>query len=278
MSDETKVQALLESRPSDNVRKGPKYLTQCARVWDPKHPAKTGLILPYHWMHTPEPSSSPTLQGHAARRPCRGLVLVAGQALRSEATRSFKAPNHPRSSNRGQDERRPSLIRTPLTKSYEKLLPIIHDLPGFKWPKPIRSNPSERNRNKRCDYRKDHGHTTEMCRSLHYMVEDLLKVGHLKQYIRTTPRGEGSSHGRGPRAPTAPVRAVINYIHREPLDDEYSSKRKRQRLLRAATVREHVSSIRPGLVDGSIHPIDGTIVFPVVDPPKCCNRIEMLSS
>ena len=69
-------------------------------------------------------------------------VLVASQAARREATRSFKAPNHPGTSNRGQDERRPPLIRTPLTTSYEKLLPIIRDLPIFRWPGPIRSNPS----------------------------------------------------------------------------------------------------------------------------------------
>ncbi|XP_034678879.1 uncharacterized protein LOC117909086 [Vitis riparia] len=154
-------------------------------------------------------------------------VLVAGQVTRSEATRSFKAPNHPGLSNRGQDERCPPLIQTHLTKSYEKLLPINRDLPGFRWPVPIRSNPSERDRNKRCDYHKDHGHTTKTCRSLHYMVEDLLKAGHLKQYVRIVPKGEGSSHGRGPHAPAAPVRAVINYIHGGPLDDEYSSKRKR---------------------------------------------------
>ena len=37
MYDETNVKALLEPRPKDNARKGPKYLTRCARVWDPKH-------------------------------------------------------------------------------------------------------------------------------------------------------------------------------------------------------------------------------------------------
>ena len=99
-------------------------------------------------------------------------------------------------------------------------------------------------------------------------MEDLLKVGHLKQYIRATPKNEESSHGQGPCTPTAPVRAVINYIQEGPLDDEYSSKRKRQSLLRAATVREHISSIRPGLANGSIHPIDGTIVFPAIDPAR----------
>ncbi|XP_034692266.1 uncharacterized protein LOC117919242 [Vitis riparia] len=100
------------------------------------------------------------------------------------------------------------------------------------------------------------------------MVEDLLKAGHLKKYVRTVPKGEGSSHGRGPHAPVALVMAIINYINRGPLDDEYSSKRKRQRLLRAATVREHVSSTQPGLANGGIHPIDGTIVFPAVDPAR----------
>ena len=78
-------------------------------------------------------------------------VLVAGQATKSEATRSFGAPNHPGSSNRGQDERRLPLIRTPLTKLYEKLLPIIRELPGFRWPGPIRLHPSKRDNNKRCD-------------------------------------------------------------------------------------------------------------------------------
>ena len=52
------------------------------------------------------------------------------------------------------------------------------------------------------------------------------------------------------------------------MDDEYNSTRKRQRLLRAAKVREHVSSIQSGLASGGIHPIDGTIVFPTVDPAQ----------
>nr|CAN70312.1 hypothetical protein VITISV_011858 [Vitis vinifera] len=152
------------------------------------------------------------------------------------------------------DERRPPLIRMPLTTSYEKLLPMIRDLPSFRWPRPIRSNPLERDCNKRCAYHKDHGHTTETCRSLHYMVEDLLKAGHLKQYIRTAPNGGESSHGQGPRAPAAPIRAIINYIHGDPW--------------MTTTVQEYISSIRPGLASGSIHPIDGTIVFPAMDPAR----------
>ncbi|RVW59250.1 hypothetical protein CK203_101423 [Vitis vinifera] len=65
MSDEAKVQALLKSRPSNNVRKYPKYLTQRARL-GPQTPCKnrphTAISRDAH----SEPSSSPTLQGHVA--------------------------------------------------------------------------------------------------------------------------------------------------------------------------------------------------------------------
>lgn len=61
-------------------------------------------------------------------------------------------------------------------------------------------------------------------------------------------------------------KVIINYIHGGPLDEEYNWKRKKQRLLRAATVWEHISSIRLGLASGSTHPIDGVILFPPVDP------------
>lgn len=122
-------------------------------------------------------------------------VLVTGQTAKGETTWNFRVSNPPESSNKGQDERRPPLIRTSLTMTYEKLLPVIRNLSGFRWPGAIRSNPSERDCNKKCTYHKDHGHTTEACRSLHYLVEDLLKVGHLKQYVCTTSKGEESSHG-----------------------------------------------------------------------------------
>ncbi|XP_034683233.1 uncharacterized protein LOC117912653 [Vitis riparia] len=70
-----------------------------------------------------------------------------------------------------------------------------------------------------------------------------------------------------PRIPAAP-KAIINYIHGGPLDEEYDSKRNRQRLLQAASVREHVNSIRPGITGGGPHPIDGTIIFPPVNPTR----------
>nr|CAN81923.1 hypothetical protein VITISV_016003 [Vitis vinifera] len=160
-------------------------------------------------------------------------VLVAGQAARGTAERNAKLPDRPKPSDRRQEgpsrpERPPF---TPLSLSYEKLLPMIQDLSDFRWPRPQGTDPSTRDHSKRCAFHKKHGHTTETCRSLQYLVERLIKAGHLNSS-----------------------------------DEEYDSRRKRQKLLRAASIRERINSIRPGLTGGGLCPIDGTIIFPPVDP------------
>ena len=181
-------------------------------------------------------------------------VMVAGQAARGGAERNTKPPDQPRPSDRRQEgssrPERPSL--TPLSISYEKLLPMIQDMSDFRWPRPLTKDPSKRDHSKKCTYHKEHGHTTEMCRSLHYLVEKLIRAGHLKQYLRSDARGRDASrnHNSGtPRVPTAP-KAIINYINGGPLDEEYDSKRKKQKLLWAASMRERINSIRPGITEG----------------------------
>ncbi|RVW31289.1 Transposon Tf2-12 polyprotein [Vitis vinifera] len=199
-------------------------------------------------------------------------VLVAGQASRGGTKINAKLPDRPRLSDRRQEgpslPERPPL--TPLSISYEKLLPMIQGLSDFKWPRPIGTDPSTRDHNKRCAFHKDHGHTTETCRCLHFLVEKLIKAGHLKQYLRSDAGGRDVPQNPNSGAPRAPAttKAVINYINGGPSDEEYDSRRKRQRLLRAASVRERINSIQPRLTRGGPRPIDGTIIFPLVDPTR----------
>ena len=92
----------------------------------------------------------------------------------------------------------------------------------------------------------------------------------MKQYLRTDTGGRDVSQHSNPGAPRVPVapKAIINYITGGPSDEEYDSRRKRQKLLRAASIRERINSIRPGLTGESPRPIDGTIIFPPVDPTR----------
>ena len=41
----------------------------------------------------------------------------------------------------------------------------------------------------RCDYHRDHGHETDRCRSLKFLVEKMIKMGHPKRYIREPDDG-----------------------------------------------------------------------------------------
>nr|CAN81814.1 hypothetical protein VITISV_036990 [Vitis vinifera] len=182
-------------------------------------------------------------------------VLVAGRPSRSNTEGNTKPPDRPKPSDRKQEgPSRPEMPPlTPLSISYEKLLPMIQGLSDFRWPRPIGTDPSTRDRSRRCTFHKDHGHTTETCRAFQYLVERLIKAGHLKQYLRPDNEGRDTSqhHNPGPLGPQPPPRP-----------------RKRQKLLRAASIRERINSIRPRLMRGGPRPIDGTIIFPPVDPTR----------
>ncbi|RVW90249.1 hypothetical protein CK203_036813 [Vitis vinifera] len=167
-------------------------------------------------------------------------VLVAGRPSRSNAERNTKPPDRPKPSDRRQEgPSRPEMPPlTPLSISYEKLLPMIQACPTSSGLDPLeRTHPQ--------------GIVVEINTSDQIMEEG------------THP----NITTRAPRAPAAP-KAVINYINGGPSDEEYDSRRKRQKLLRAASIRERINSIRPGLTGGGPRPIDGTIIFPPVDPTR----------
>ncbi|RVX02293.1 hypothetical protein CK203_028439 [Vitis vinifera] len=75
--------------------------------------------------------------------------------------------------------------------------------------------------------------TTKQFRSLHYLVEKLVRVGHLRQYIHSEGKSEETSQSLATTTPitSATPRVVINCIHGGPVDEEYNFKQKRQRII-----------------------------------------------
>ena len=84
-------------------------------------------------------------------------------------------------------------------------------------------DPAQRNKTLRCDYHKDDGHETDLCRSLKFLVEKLIKAGHLKRYLREVDQGvkSGQPVGRIVASQVTPSepRPAINYILGGPADD-----------------------------------------------------------
>ncbi|XP_075665862.1 uncharacterized protein LOC142635610 [Castanea sativa] len=62
----------------------------------------------------------------------------------------------------------------------------IKNEPYFRRPNRMVGDPSRRNQNLYCSYHRDKGHTTEQCRVLKDHLEQLVKAGHLKEFLVET--------------------------------------------------------------------------------------------
>ncbi|XP_030941789.1 uncharacterized protein LOC115966765 [Quercus lobata] len=79
-----------------------------------------------------------------------------------------------------------------------------------------RGDPSRRNQNLHCTYHRDKGHTTEQCRVLKNHLEQLVKAGHLKEFV-VDSRNRGTRQGAQQRGnPLPPPLGVIEVIHAAP--------------------------------------------------------------
>ena len=104
------------------------------------------------------------------------------------------------------------------------------------------------------------------------MVEKLIKVEHLRRYIRETVRG--AEVASAVERITVNVELLpepwptINYILGEQADDQYQSKRHKRRMSHAAAVRARVNTIH--ILDNSraIQPINSPTSFPHINPSR----------
>ena len=209
-------------------------------------------------------------------RAASQTIMITAQSNQPAAKGPFE-----QKSNQGKSQKRPDgqseKKKDPpqfmaLNIAYDRLLPIIRDLPDFKWPPPMRASPDQRNRSLRCDYHRDHGHETNHCQSLKFLVEKLIHSGHLRRYLREPTR-------RTTAAPTADKavvdikhasepRPTINFILGGPADSQYQSKKHRRRMLRAASVRARVNTVSDQGEVTAVLPADDPIFFPPINPMR----------
>ena len=102
-----------------------------------------------------------------------------------------------------------AVFREPVHQILEK----IKNESFFKWPNKMMENPEKRNRNLYYQYHRDHGHTTEDCRSLWDHLDQLAREGKLKQLLHHTSGLGGQTTSRSKREiPPRPPLGTINVI------------------------------------------------------------------
>ena len=140
----------------------------------------------------------------------------------------------------------------------------------------MRANPDKRNRSLRCDYQRDHDHETNRCQSLKFLVEKLIRAGHLKRYVREPTCGTETAPAVervivGAEHPSEPLPA-INFILGGPTDDQYQSKRQRINILHTASVQARISTINIPESNATIQPFDDPISFPPLNLTRVITR------
>ena len=104
------------------------------------------------------------------------------------------------------------------------------------------------------------------------MVERLIRVGHLRRYLREPTRGATvaptADRAIAEIEPVPEPRPTINFILGGPADSQYQSKKQRRRILRAASVRARVNTISNRGDVPTVIPMDGPISFPPINPTR----------
>ena len=102
-----------------------------------------------------------------------------------------------------------AVFREPVHQVLEK---VKHES-FFKWPNKMVGNPEKRNRNLYCQYPRNHGHTTEDCRSLWDHLDQLVREGKLKQLLHhSSGLGEQANPQSERETPSGPPLGTINVI------------------------------------------------------------------
>ncbi|GFZ21700.1 hypothetical protein Acr_29g0008620 [Actinidia rufa] len=123
-----------------------------------------------------------------------------------EETRYKRPDRDPKRSNNRRPRtppRRPEFILPPLNAPVAQVLSEIKHEEFVKWPGKIKTDPQKRNKNKYCEFHRDHGHNTEDCFQLKEQIADLIKRGYLRKYVADRPPPNSPERRYGDNRPTA---------------------------------------------------------------------------
>ncbi|XP_057464641.1 uncharacterized protein LOC130754441 [Actinidia eriantha] len=139
-------------------------------------------------------------EDHKRKEPEARRVEYRDEVRNKRPDRSFKRPDlrRPRT-----PPRRLESILPPLNTPIAQVLSDIKHEEFVKWPGRIKTDPQKRNRNKYCQFHRDHGHNTEDCFQLKEQIADLIKRGYLGKYVAARPPPNSPEKRYGDNRPTA---------------------------------------------------------------------------
>ncbi|XP_048599898.1 uncharacterized protein LOC125580010 [Brassica napus] len=93
-----------------------------------------------------------------------------------------------------------------LSVSRPELINVLRQMGQYvKWPQKMKAPDSLRNPGFWCDFHRDHGHKKEDCIALKIKVNELLKKGHLREFLSEKAKSHLSKETTGKPTEAAPV-------------------------------------------------------------------------
>lgn len=87
----------------------------------------------------------------------------------------------------------------------------IKDDPSLKCSEKMKGDPNKRNKNKYCRFHRDHGHDTDECYDLKQQIENLIRQGKLRHFVRKDHKDEKlkGKMEESSRPPLGKIRVII---------------------------------------------------------------------
>ncbi|KAG7547449.1 Aspartic peptidase domain superfamily [Arabidopsis suecica] len=169
----------------------------------------------YRYRHSPRSDS------RVVRNERSGREDKPYQRPRSESTRNDNRSTH-RPLSREDGEKCVSSTWPDISNlsiSHADLVGALKEMGGtVRWPQKMKAPDDKRDTSKWCEFHNDHGHRTEDCITLRMEVNELLKKGHLREYLSDRTRNRmDSQNDQQAVTKTAPISPpkhdrVINVI------------------------------------------------------------------
>uniref|UniRef100_A0A2N9EZE4 Uncharacterized protein n=1 Tax=Fagus sylvatica TaxID=28930 RepID=A0A2N9EZE4_FAGSY len=108
-------------------------------------------------------------------------------------------------------------INTAFKEPIFKILPQIKNKPYFVWPAKLGGDPASRESKPYCAYHRERGHLTESCSNYKALLEELVRDGHLHQFVDSTQQQQQREHVPKPKVPIGTIDVIHSHARADNL-------------------------------------------------------------